>query len=212
MTRSAGGCSYRSFSFGAEYDPENAHFGPLIANNDEFLSPGAGFSEHLHRDLEIVTWVVAGGLIHTDSTGATASIGAGGAAVLYAGTGVRHGEVAAEVPTRFVQMWLRLSEPSGEPTFAWTGEVVGTGLVPLAGPGATLPLRQRGALLYLARLRPGERVAVPVAEHLHIYAVEGEAAAETGENLTSGDALRITGAGAALTGRTRASLLVWVMD
>ena len=68
-THADGIVSRHSFSFGPHYDPANTRFGPLVSRNDDVLSLGAGFPEHPHRDLEIVTWVVAGALQHADSTG-----------------------------------------------------------------------------------------------------------------------------------------------
>lgn len=212
VVRRPGVTSRYSFSFGADYDPANTHFGLLIANNDELLSAGAGFDEHAHRDVEILTWVVSGQLRHTDSNGSTVRIGAGGAAVLYAGSGVRHREVAGSTPTRFVGMWLRLTEPAGPPAFAWVDGLPGSGLVAVAGPGAALPLRQRGASLYLARLAPGESVALAPSEHLHVYAVDGETDLAGVGPLGPGDAARLVGEAARLSARTPASLLVTAMD
>ena len=38
-------------------------------NNDDIVKPGTGFDTHPHRDMEIVTWVLRGSLVHQDSTG-----------------------------------------------------------------------------------------------------------------------------------------------
>ena len=59
------------FSAGAHYDPANLGFGPLVCHNDDLLQPGGGYPDHPHQDLEIVTWVLSGVLLHTDSTGPT---------------------------------------------------------------------------------------------------------------------------------------------
>ena len=65
--------SKHSFSFGQHYDPANTHHGLLLVNNDDIVDPGTGFETHPHRDMEIVTWVLQGSLVHQDSTGHTAS-------------------------------------------------------------------------------------------------------------------------------------------
>ena len=87
-----------SFSFGPHYDPANLGFGPLVCHNDDVLDPSgvevAGYPDHPHSELEIVTWVLEGALVHTDSTGARHVVEAGHAQVLSAGTGIRHSEVA----------------------------------------------------------------------------------------------------------------------
>ena len=59
--------SKHSFSFGGHYDPANTRFGLLLVNNDDIVAPGSGFGTHPHRDMEIVTWVLAAQLEHQDS-------------------------------------------------------------------------------------------------------------------------------------------------
>src|SRR5262245_5339720 len=59
--------SKHSFSFGHHRDPDNTHHGLLLVNNDDIVTPGAGFDTHPHRDMEIVTWVLQGSLVHQDS-------------------------------------------------------------------------------------------------------------------------------------------------
>src|SRR6266545_8154033 len=61
--------SRHSFSFSDHYDPANTHHGLLLVNNDDVVDPGTGFETHPHRDMEIVTWVLRGSLVHQDSTG-----------------------------------------------------------------------------------------------------------------------------------------------
>ena len=61
--------SYHSFSFGPHYDEHNVGHGLLIVSNDDIVHPGTGFDTHPHRDMEIVTWVLAGELEHKDSEG-----------------------------------------------------------------------------------------------------------------------------------------------
>src|ERR1700747_3653404 len=61
--------SKHSFSFGRRYDPANTHHGLLLVNNDDIVNPGTGFETHPHQDMEIVTWVLQGSLVHQDSEG-----------------------------------------------------------------------------------------------------------------------------------------------
>src|SRR6476620_4356054 len=61
--------SKHSFAFGSHYQPDNTHHGLLLVNNDDIVTPGTGFETHPHRDMEIVTWVLRGSLVHQDSTG-----------------------------------------------------------------------------------------------------------------------------------------------
>ena len=61
--------SKHSFSFGHHFDHANTHHGLLLVNNDDVVDAGTGFDTHPHRDMEIVTWVLDGSLVHQDSTG-----------------------------------------------------------------------------------------------------------------------------------------------
>ena len=84
--------SKHSFSFGHHHDPANTHFGLLLVTNDDVVEPGTGFETHPHRDMEIVTWVLDGGLVHQDSEGHSGVIYPGLAQRMSAGTGILHRE------------------------------------------------------------------------------------------------------------------------
>ena len=84
--------SKHSFSFGPHYDPHNTHHGLLLVNNDDTVDPGTGFETHPHRDMEIVTWVLRGSLVHQDSTGHSGVIYPGLAQRMSAGKGILHSE------------------------------------------------------------------------------------------------------------------------
>ena len=76
-----------SFSFGAHYDADNVGYGGLLVHNDDLLSPGAGYPEHGHVDVEIVTWVVSGCWCTATPSGGAAELGAGTLQVQSAGAG-----------------------------------------------------------------------------------------------------------------------------
>src|SRR6201987_639598 len=114
-TRLGGLDSKHGFSFGSQYDPDNTHHGLLLVNNDDIVKPGMGFETHPHQDMEIVTWVLRGSLVHQDSEGHSGVIYPGLAQRMSAGTGILHSEkndswrlVGAkhEDPVHFVQMWV----------------------------------------------------------------------------------------------------------
>jgi redox-sensitive bicupin YhaK (pirin superfamily) len=153
-----------SFSFGEHYDPANLGFGPMICHNDDLLDPGGGYPDHPHADLEIVTWVLDGVLLHTDDAGNTEELHPGHVQVMSAGAGIRHAEMAdvRSGPTRFLQTWIRPDE-SGTPP-GWRSEHVdpGSGLTTVVGDGA-LAIGTRGASLSVARLQPGMGAQLPDA-------------------------------------------------
>nr|WP_237702739.1 MULTISPECIES: pirin-like bicupin family protein [Protofrankia] len=95
VTRNGWLDSRHSFAFGRHYDPANTHFGLLLVGNDDHVAPGGGFATHSHRDMEIVTWVLEGELLHTDSTGTHGTIRPGVAQRMSAGTGILHAEMNA---------------------------------------------------------------------------------------------------------------------
>ncbi|WP_424213922.1 pirin family protein [Streptomyces sp. BI20] len=187
----AGIATLHAFSFGSWYDPDNLRFGPVIACNEEALAPGAGFAEHPHGNVEIVSWVVEGALGHADSTGREGVLRPGDVQVLDAGSGVRHTERnAGPEPLRFVQFWLAQADPTA------LGEAPSYRLVADIGDGEEVDLPRSGARLSVRRPGAGEKVAVTAGPRAYVHVVRGDlriGGADAGTELGPGDALRITG-------------------
>ena len=223
--------SRHSFSFGRHYDPANTHHGLLLVNNDDVVDPGTGFETHPHRDMEIVTWVLRGSLVHQDSTGHSGLIYPGLAQRMSAGTGILHSEKndswrlrgGAEHadPVPFVQMWVVPDESGVTPGYEQLeidAELLGGGLVPVASGmpehdgEAAIRIRNRYAALHAARLQPGQRVELPEAPFLHLFVARGEVALEGAGPLAEGDAVRFTATGGQhVTATEPAEILVWEM-
>jgi quercetin 2,3-dioxygenase len=223
--------SHHSFSFGHHMDPENTHHGLLLVNNDDIVRPGTGFGTHPHTDMEIVTWVLDGSLVHQDSVGNSGVIYPGLAQRMSAGTGILHSEkndawrvtdsVRHDEPVHFVQMWVVPDEAGITPGYEQleiAHDLLAAGLVPVASGmakhenEAAIRIQNRDAALYAARLQPGESVELPLAPFLHLFVARGEVELEGAGPLAEGDAVRFTGTGGQrVVALEPAEILVWEM-
>ncbi|GAA3425059.1 pirin family protein [Streptosporangium sandarakinum] len=222
--------SKHSFSFGGHYDDANTHHGVLLVNNDDIVRPGTGFDTHPHRDMEIVTWVLRGSLVHQDSEGHNGVIYPGLAQRMSAGTGILHSEkndswrISGDVhdePVHFVQMWVVPDEPGIVPGYEQLeieSELLAGGLVPVASgmpehDGASaIRIKNRYAALHAARLEPGRSVELPEAPFLHLFVPRGTVTLEGAGTLGEGDAVRFTATGGQrVTAVEPAEILVWEM-
>ncbi|MGY1682638.1 pirin family protein [Geodermatophilus sp. SYSU D01176] len=148
-------------------EPDDGSLGPLLRLADDRLAPGAGYGRHPHRAVDVVAVVLAGSLRHAWGGGAV--LAGGDVAVLRAGTGLEHDEVAGDDGAHVLQTYLRSAHP-GEPAAhqvhrnadGWvvldrpdarlwieavadgTSATVPPGLLVLARPGGTRVERQDG--------------------------------------------------------------------
>ncbi len=222
--------SKHSFSFGHHFDRANTHHGLLLVNNDDAVDAGTGFDTHPHRDMEIVTWVLEGSLVHQDSTGHNGIIYPGLAQRMSAGRGIQHSEKndswrlegqAHRDPVHFVQMWVVPDEENIVPGYEQLEidhELLSGGLVPVASgmdkhDGASaIRIQNKYAALHAARLQTGQTVELPEAPYLHLFIPRGSVALEGAGTLATGDAVRFTATGGQkITATEPAEILVWEM-
>lgn len=236
-SRDSGGWleSRHSFSFGRQQDPMNTHFGRLLVNNDDRIAAGSGFDTHGHRDMEIVTWVLSGSLVHQDSEGHSGIIYPGLAQRMSAGSGILHSErndvwrdgsiqhdTAPGEPVHLVQMWVVPDDTGADPGYEQleidpgaleNTLVVVAGGLDTHGDEAAIRIRSRTSGLLASRLGPGHSVTLPDAPYLHLYVPVGSVALEGEGVLETGDAARMTASGGrrVTAGDVGAEILAWEM-
>jgi quercetin 2,3-dioxygenase len=146
-----------------------------------------------------------------------------------AGTGIRHSEKndqpavnpGAGQPLDLVQMWVVPDEPEVAPGYEQLeldpSDIQGGLAVVASGmtrhrDQAAIRIRNRYAALHVARLEPGQSVAVPDAPFVHVYVTRGRMDLEAEGSLDAGDAARLTAAGERRLGAAEPSeVLIWEM-
>lgn len=218
-----------SFDTGIDPFGDDTHHGLLIVNNHDLIAPKSGFETHPHRNMEIVTWVLGGALVHQDSEGHAGVIYPNLAQRMTAGKGIRHSEKNdqsavnpdADRPVELVQMWLVPDESEVAPGYEQLELAPESlrGRLALVASGmrqhrdeAAIRIRNRFAAFHVARLEPGESVTVPDAPFVHLYVPSGRMELEQSGELEAGDAARMTAAGSRrLTALQSGEVLVWEM-
>lgn len=224
-TEATGRVTHHCFSFGDHYDPRNVSFSSLLACNDDQLGAGAGYPDHPHRSVEIVTWVLSGSLVHADSDGNRGVIHRGDVQRMSAGSGVVHTErndayrISADVaprPARFLQMWLRPDEPDGPVSYEQRGvelDDLAASWVPVASgrhPDAMISIGSTGSTMWVTQLAPDVNRMLPEGDDLHLYVADGGVQLENVGQLGVGDSVLITGrAPLKISGTRTAEILVW---
>ena len=209
--------SYHSFSFADYYDPRHMGYGPLRVINEDRVQPGTGFGTHGHRDMEIITYVLAGALAHRDSMGNASTIVPGDVQRMSAGTGVRHSEYNADPSsvTHFLQIWIEPNLAGVAPGYEQKrfGEADKRARLALVvspdGREGSVSMHQ-DAFLYAGLFHGAERGHLEIAPGRlgYVHLARGRLAVN-GERLDAGDALKTGAGGIVLEKGERAEVLVF---
>lgn len=196
------GQSRFSFSFADYYDPAHMGYGVLRALIEDTIAPAGGFGTHPHRDMEIVTYVLAGELTHRDSIGNTGLLRAGDVQRMSAGSGIQHSEYnySTTTPVRMLQIWLLPASRGTQPGYA-QGHFAEAGrrgrLQPLVNPHGDDGALDIGSdvALYALRLEAGDaplhhRLAAGRKAYVHL--IDGRLTVN-GRRIEAGDAVKIDG-------------------
>lgn len=192
--------SFHTFSFADYFDPRHIEFGPLRVINEDRVKPGEGFGTHGHRDMEIISYVLAGGLAHKDSIGTGSTIRPGDVQRMSAGRGVMHSEfnASASEPVHFLQIWIQPNEQGIEPSYEqkfFSAEDKRGRLRLIASPDAadgSLRIHQ-DARVYAGLFDGPEAAELTMGpkRRIYVHVARGEIAAN-GTELKAGDALGLT--------------------
>jgi quercetin 2,3-dioxygenase len=212
--------THHTFSFADYHDPRHMGFGPLRVLNDDTVAGGGGFPPHGHRDMEIISYVIEGGLAHRDSMGNGSVIKPGDVQRMSAGRGVTHSEFNASPtePVHFLQIWLFPHSPGLAAGYEQKhfGEDEKRGRLRLVaspeGSDGSVTLQQ-DAKVFASVLGKGESVRHTVSKGRKgwLHVVTGEVAVN-GQALSAGDGLAIDGEEAlTVTSDARGELLLFDM-
>ncbi len=191
--------TYHTFSFADYYDPAHMGFGPLRVINEDRVEPGKGFGTHGHRDMEIISVVLDGGLQHRDNLGNGSVIRPGDVQRMSAGTGVLHSEFNAsdKDPVHFLQIWIEPSKRGVQPGYEQKhfGAEDRQGRLRLLassdGRDASVTLHQ-DARVYVTDLGPDDAVShdIEPGRRAYVHVARG-AVTLNGLPLEAGDGARV---------------------
>jgi len=186
--------SSHTFSFANYYNPERMGFGKLRVLNDDFVEGGKGFATHSHKNMEIVSIPLAGGLKHKDSMGNTHIIQKGEIQVMSAGTGVTHSEynVSQEEKVNFLQIWVLPKKQNITPCYQQMRLNKFQSIVSPDGVDDSLLINQE-AYFSLARLEPGVTIEYKLSNPksgVYIFVIGGQVSI-AGETLARRDAIGV---------------------
>ena len=193
--------SHHTFSFADYYDPAHMGFRALRVINEDRVTGGQGFGKHSHRDMEIISYVLEGGLEHKDSMGTGAVIRPGDVQRMSAGTGVTHSEYNASKrdAVHFLQIWLmpdrRGIQPSYEQkTFSAEDKAGRLRLVASPDGREDSVTIHTDAALYAGVFEAGQRAEHTLAtgRHAWVHVVRGRAKVNDTE-VGAGDAVGLSG-------------------
>jgi redox-sensitive bicupin YhaK (pirin superfamily) len=179
-------------------------YGPLRVINEDRVQAGSGFGTHGHRDMEIISYVLEGGLGHEDSMGNGSTIVPGDVQRMSAGTDVRHSEFNHNQSgtTHFLQIWIEPKftgiKPSYEQKHFTAADKRGRLRLIASGDGrdGSVTINQ-DASLYAGLFDGAERAELRLVAGRKGYVHVARGAIEVnGQRLNAGDALKLDGVAA----------------
>ena len=195
--------SQHTFSFADYYDAEHMGFRTLRVINEDYVASGMGFGTHPHRDMEIFSYVLQGGLQHKDSMGNGSILRPGQVQLMSAGSGVTHSEFNPS-PTETVhllQIWILPRERNLTPSYTeWhpQPEQESSAKVLIISPDGrdNSAVIHQDAAVWRVRLQPGESITHELAAGRGAWLQVMRGAVKVGDSaVATGDAASTEEAG-----------------
>lgn len=190
--------SHHTFSFGNYYDQNHMGISALRVINDDRVAPGAGFSTHGHRDMEILSYVLDGEIAHKDSEGNVETLPAGEFQLMSAGSGIYHSEFnpSKNQPLHFLQIWILPNVYGQSPGYQQKhfGQHKGLTLVVSPdGEAGSLTVKQDARIYQLLLdARSGAELPARKSRNYYVHLISGELTLE-GKTLQAGDGAHVSG-------------------
>ncbi|GEM79015.1 pirin family protein [Vibrio superstes] len=189
--------SRNTFSVGNYYDPNHMGYSSLRVLNDDLVSAGTGFPSHPHKDMEIISMVIAGKIEHKDNQGNVRSLSPGEFQLMSAGKGIVHSEYngSSDDDLRFIQIWIEPNTTGGTPSYqqrAFRPKQGITAIVTPDGANETLKIKQDMTLSQLILNGQGSlSMSLDPNRRAYLQIIEGPVTLN-GLLLQNGDGAKIT--------------------
>lgn len=212
--------TWHTFSFDRYHDPRHMSFGSLRVINEDRVAPGHGFPTHSHRDMEIITYVLEGGLAHRDSMGNGSVIKPGDVQRMTAGTGVAHSEAnpSSSEAVHLLQIWIMPNARNLEPGYEqkmFSNDLKQGKLALIAsqdGRDGSVTVHQ-DADVYASMLDAGQQVTHATGANRNVWVQVARGSVRVNDvDLKQGDGAAITNeANVEIEGREPAEILLFDM-
>lgn len=188
--------TWHTFSFGNYYDPNHMGSSVLRVINDDRVAPHTGFGMHGHRNMEILTVMLAGTLTHKDSMNNEAQLQAGEYQLMSAGRGVMHSEHnQGDEPVHLLQIWIEPNATGTTPGYQQQRLPEQPGLTLIASPDGrddSFVIRQN-AKIWRGKLNEGDTQTITLqpSRTAWLQVINGELNI-AGQLFSEGDGVEIT--------------------
>jgi len=190
--------SRHTFSFGNYYDQNHMGISALRVINDDRVAPGAGFSTHGHKDMEILSYVLDGEIAHKDSEGNVETLPAGEFQLMSAGSGIYHSEFnpSQSRPLHFLQIWILPNVYGKAPGYQQKNFGQENGLTLVVSPDGearSLIVKQDARIFQLLlSANSGAEMEAKKSRNYYVHVINGELTLEE-KTLHAGDGAHVSG-------------------